>query len=628
MRHAPKLALLLLLLARRARAQTPQQCCSEDAITCAATCTGCLPCIGCAGCMDCLDPVVFALTPSCWACTFCIGCLPTCGGCVTTGCVDYVPCYTSPLNCTDTLTWAGRHRSWSMGPTTCVSPPCALVLVLHGWTMTDDSMRGITEMDAKVGDHGGAVVAYPDGIGVGGWSCWSVGEIQNLGQCAFDHTVDDVGFINALLDRLISRYSIDTDRIYATGFSNGGAMSLFLACHLSHRIAAFGLVSSGPLINVALQLAAPRWSCPSNNGAHRPMMFIHGSDDPGAWFDLAESTARWWANTQGYAANDHQDPCPSGRSCVSTVWTSGGTSPSTAQSTVALIRVNGGGHWWDMSPAWYPTTDRLLGFLFQYRQSALLAASSPPSAPSAFDSLSMSCASHADCTYSECVGTGLSHFCWEGTCYAGGTDSRCNSVANGERYPSMAPDTWCWDGRADFVCPPQPPSRPPRWLAPSDGVPLSGAETDVACNALGGRLCYYAELCPHGPGQKPEEIPDLHSDWLPFRDAMHGGRRWISSNCDVHEQIYCDNEGTECCNHGWCTTSGVDGCDSAKVPANGFSGSCKGSYGCCATTVTASPTTPLACTVTPDQAENERCSCQMVWVDGQPSGATLHCRVE
>ena len=47
-----------------------------------------------------------------------------------------------------------------MGPTTCSSPPCALFLVLHGWTMDDDSMHGITKMNNKVASHGGAVVAY------------------------------------------------------------------------------------------------------------------------------------------------------------------------------------------------------------------------------------------------------------------------------------------------------------------------------------------------------------------------------------------------------------------------------------------------------------------------------------
>ena len=67
-------------------------------------------------------------------------------------------------------------------------------------------------------------------------------------QCLFDRTVDDTGFIDALISLLQTRHPIDPDRVYAVGFSNGGMMSMQLACHLSHRIAAFGLVSPGPLV--------------------------------------------------------------------------------------------------------------------------------------------------------------------------------------------------------------------------------------------------------------------------------------------------------------------------------------------------------------------------------------------
>jgi polyhydroxybutyrate depolymerase len=49
---------------------------------------------------------------------------------------------------------------------------------------------------------------------------------------------DDVGFVDAMLNRLIDDYPIDTSRIYATGSSNGGMMCYRLACELGHRIAA------------------------------------------------------------------------------------------------------------------------------------------------------------------------------------------------------------------------------------------------------------------------------------------------------------------------------------------------------------------------------------------------------
>ena len=57
--------------------------------------------------------------------------------------------------------------------------------------------------------------------------------------------VDDVGFINALIDRLILNYPVDAKRIYVTGLSNGGMMTHRLGIELSHRITAIAPVIAG-----------------------------------------------------------------------------------------------------------------------------------------------------------------------------------------------------------------------------------------------------------------------------------------------------------------------------------------------------------------------------------------------
>jgi polyhydroxybutyrate depolymerase len=58
--------------------------------------------------------------------------------------------------------------------------------------------------------------------------------------------VDDVAFVSAALDNVISRAAIDEDRIYVTGFSNGAGMAFRLGSDLSDRIAAIGPGSSHP----------------------------------------------------------------------------------------------------------------------------------------------------------------------------------------------------------------------------------------------------------------------------------------------------------------------------------------------------------------------------------------------
>jgi polyhydroxybutyrate depolymerase len=115
-----------------------------------------------------------------------------------------------------------------------------LVLVLHGGGGNADNaerMTGFTEEAEKEG----FIVVYPDGTGrfSGKLLTW------NAGHCcgyAKKNRVDDVGFINALIDRLIKDYPADPKRIYATGMSNGGMMTHRLGIELSNRFAAIAPV--------------------------------------------------------------------------------------------------------------------------------------------------------------------------------------------------------------------------------------------------------------------------------------------------------------------------------------------------------------------------------------------------
>lgn len=94
-----------------------------------------------------------------------------------------------------------------------------LVLVLHGGggnAAVAENMTGFTEKAAKEG----FIVVYPEGSSrfKDKLLTW------NAGHCcgyAMHNRVNDVGFINALLDKLIQDYPVDPKRIYATGMSNG-----------------------------------------------------------------------------------------------------------------------------------------------------------------------------------------------------------------------------------------------------------------------------------------------------------------------------------------------------------------------------------------------------------------------
>ncbi len=87
------------------------------------------------------------------------------------------------------------------------------------------SAKGIAE---------GFVVAQPLGFGV--VPLWFT-------AAGTPESEQDVAFARALVDDVASRVTIDPDRVYATGFSNGGGMANRLACDAADVFAAIGAVA-------------------------------------------------------------------------------------------------------------------------------------------------------------------------------------------------------------------------------------------------------------------------------------------------------------------------------------------------------------------------------------------------
>jgi len=136
-----------------------------------------------------------------------------------------------------------RDRGWrlyvpSSLPSTGEVP---LVVGLHGGFGSGEQFAADGYFDVQA-ERGGFIAVYPDGISrrVLDIRTW------NAGNCcgeAVKRKVDDVAFIDALLDQLVSELPVDEDRVYVTGHSNGAMMGHRLACELSDRIAAIAVVA-------------------------------------------------------------------------------------------------------------------------------------------------------------------------------------------------------------------------------------------------------------------------------------------------------------------------------------------------------------------------------------------------
>jgi len=113
-----------------------------------------------------------------------------------------------------------------------------------------------------IADTAGFLVVHPQGTGTEGAGFWNIGEGAD--------GVDDIGFTEALIDSISDEYSIDANRVYATGKSNGGFFSILLAGQLSEKIAAIASVS-GTMTQSMFDNMSPTHPT--------PFLHIHGTGD-------------------------------------------------------------------------------------------------------------------------------------------------------------------------------------------------------------------------------------------------------------------------------------------------------------------------------------------------------------
>jgi len=115
-----------------------------------------------------------------------------------------------------------------------------LLLVFHGARGNPIDMQKITGFN-KLADREDLIVVYPFGT----TADEKQGFFWNAWECcgyALQHEVDDIRFVKKLISILKEDYSIESGRVYATGFSNGGMLSLRLACEASEEFAAIASV--------------------------------------------------------------------------------------------------------------------------------------------------------------------------------------------------------------------------------------------------------------------------------------------------------------------------------------------------------------------------------------------------
>lgn len=282
---------------------------------------------------------------------------------------------------TGTLTVGGLVREYRLYvPASYVAGrPTPLLLNLHGYTSNNQQQELYGDFRA-IADTAKFLLVHPNGTLDGtGSRYWNTFTTPGSGG------PDDVAFLSALIDAIGQQYTLDPDRLYCTGLSNGGFMSYELACRLGSRIAAVASVA-GSIATTRLGACAPTHPT--------PVLEIHGDADgtvpyPGnVLFASVPDVLAYWvaANacnlTPTVTAVPDTDPTD-GCTATHSVWRG-----NQAGAVVEHFRIVGGGHTWPGAPVTIGVTNRDINasqeiwrFLRRYRLSRLALATTPPTPP-------------------------------------------------------------------------------------------------------------------------------------------------------------------------------------------------------------------------------------------------------
>ncbi len=157
-----------------------------------------------------------------------------------------------------------------------------VVVLFHGLGRSPEAMLRMTRFD-QLADAENAIVVAPQAQGT--VPAWRFREVDGREGA-------DLAFVDALLDDVDSTTCTDESRRYAVGFSNGGALTMALACRDDDRFAAYASVSG------------PYRTADCDRAPARPLVLLHGMKDTvvppggartriGTLPSVVSTTARW-----------------------------------------------------------------------------------------------------------------------------------------------------------------------------------------------------------------------------------------------------------------------------------------------------------------------------------------------
>jgi polyhydroxybutyrate depolymerase len=120
------------------------------------------------------------------------------------------------------------------------SKPAPLVILLHAYSQTGAGEESYFKLTPQ-SDTYGFLYAYPNGlVDRAHHHYWNATD-----ACcdAYGSKVDDSNYLSALIKLIESRYTVDTQRVYLVGHSNGAFMTFRMACDHADQVTAIATLN-------------------------------------------------------------------------------------------------------------------------------------------------------------------------------------------------------------------------------------------------------------------------------------------------------------------------------------------------------------------------------------------------
>jgi polyhydroxybutyrate depolymerase len=256
---------------------------------------------------------------------------------------------------TETIRVSGVERSYILHMPSASKGPLPVIVALHGGGSNAEAMERYSRL-SDTADARDFIVAYPEGSGrVTGIHTWNAGNC-----CAFAQRngVDDVAFIAAVIDDVVSHHGGDASRVLVTGMSNGAMMAYRFAAREPGRVAAVAGVA-GSVEFDASDILGPV-----------PVLHFHGTEDhhvpvkggvgskslTRSSFNSLDHTVRAWLAANKANPIPRLIPVPDladdGMTTIRQEYVA-----SETRSPIVVYLITGGGHTWPGSSR----AERLLG---------------------------------------------------------------------------------------------------------------------------------------------------------------------------------------------------------------------------------------------------------------------------